>query len=249
MWTVEQTEQHLIELASQGILQVFYGDLYPLAGVNASDRISRDDFHQILGEVSSRQYADRHPMLSVIVVKNDKNKRPGPGFFTLARELNPEYQGLDNETIYILEAKKVEGYIATYTEMLQELERTAYELSEEGRAVIAQTMQLTYREGGKDLVSSYQYERNPDARRDCIKHYGFDCHVCGFNFGQEFGEIGVGFIHVHHLTPLSQQDGEHEVDPIADLRPVCPNCHAMLHKRNPPYSIQELKTIRQQAKR
>lgn len=122
-------------------------------------------------------------------------------------------------------------------------------LSEEERAVIAQTMELTFREGGKVLVSSYQYERDARARKTCIDHYGFDCHVCGFNFGQEFGEIGLGFIHVHHLTPVSQQDGEHEIDPIEDLRPVCPNCHAMLHKQTPPYSIAELQDIRKQTAR
>lgn len=247
MWTVEQTEQHLVELASRGIVQVFYGDLYPLAGVDANDRTSRDDFHNILGEVSSRHYAKGYPMLSVIVVKNDNNKRPGPGFFTLARHLNSEYQELDNETIFILEAKKVEDHMSMYVNLLEELRTKPYELNEEDRAIIAQTMQLTYREGGKELVSSYQYERNPDARRDCITHYGFDCHVCGFNFGEVFGNIGEGFIHVHHLTPLSHYDDEHEVDPIEDLRPVCPNCHAMLHKRNPPYSIEELKTVRRQA--
>jgi 5-methylcytosine-specific restriction protein A len=31
------------------------------------------------------------------------------------------------------------------------------------------------------------------------------------------------------------------VDPLNHLCPVCPNCHAMLHKRTPPLSIDELK--------
>jgi 5-methylcytosine-specific restriction protein A len=30
------------------------------------------------------------------------------------------------------------------------------------------------------------------------------------------------------------------VDPVKDLEPVCPNCHAMLHRKDPPYSIEEL---------
>lgn len=121
-----------------------------------------------------------------------------------------------------------------------------YLLTEEDRAIIAQTMELTFREGGRILVSSYQYERDTRARQACINHYGFDCYVCGFNFAQTFGEIGEGFIHVHHLNPLSQQDGEREIDPIDDLRPVCPNCHAMLHKKTPPYSVAELQDVLQQ---
>jgi len=65
--------------------------------------------------------------------------------------------------------------------------------------------------------------------------------VCEFNFEAAYGEIGSGFIHVHHLTKLSDIRQGYEVNPVDDLRPVCPNCHAMLHKRNPPYTIDELK--------
>ncbi len=36
--------------------------------------------------------------------------------------------------------------------------------------------------------------------------------------------MGEGFIHVHHLKPLSEVGYEYRVDPIRDLRPVCPNC-------------------------
>lgn len=246
MWTLEQTEKHLVELASKGVVQVYYSDLYPLAGVDAENRNSRDDFHDLLGEVSSNHYEKGLPMLSVIVVGKDDNKRPGGGFFKLARSLNSAYSSHDNETIFILELKKVEDHREVYEQLLQELQIASYELTEEDRAIIAQSQGLTFREGGKVLVSSYQYERDTRARKACIDAYGYDCAVCSYNFGQEFGEIGKGFIHVHHLNPLSQQDGEHEIDPINDLRPVCPNCHAMLHKRTPPYSIEELRTIRQQ---
>jgi 5-methylcytosine-specific restriction protein A len=56
-----------------------------------------------------------------------------------------------------------------------------------------------------------------------------------------YGEIGKGFIHVHHLKPVSEINGEYEVDPIEHLVPVCPNCHAMLHSQHPPLTIEELK--------
>ena len=69
------------------------------------------------------------------------------------------------------------------------------------------------------------------------------CSVCNFNFGQVFGKLGEGFIHVHHLRPISEIGEEYVVDPIEDLRPVCPNCHAMIHRRSPPLSIQEIKNL------
>lgn len=85
------------------------------------------------------------------------------------------------------------------------------------------------------------YERNPKAREICIKHYGTTCLVCSFDFKDTYGEIGNGFIHVHHLVPISSIKKEYQLDAIRDLRPVCPNCHAMIHKRVPPYTISELK--------
>lgn len=100
-----------------------------------------------------------------------------------------------------------------------------------------------YCEGAKRTVVVNSYERNLKARSQCIERYGAMCSVCDFNFEKKYGEIGSGFIHVHHLTPLADIGEEYEVDPITDLRPVCPNCHAMLHKKQPPYSIEELKSM------
>ncbi|MEY2304334.1 HNH endonuclease [Bacillus tropicus] len=45
---------------------------------------------------------------------------------------------------------------------------------------------------------------------------------------------------VYHLKELSQLDEEYEINPIEDLRSACPNCHTMLHKRKPAYSIKGL---------
>ncbi|NML28529.1 HNH endonuclease [Zoogloea dura] len=95
-------------------------------------------------------------------------------------------------------------------------------------------------EGATKQVVVNAYERNPKARAACIKHYGATCSVCQFDFRARYGPIGKGFIHVHHLKPIAKQSGEHAVDPIADLRPVCPNCHAMLHISDPPLTIEEL---------
>jgi len=85
------------------------------------------------------------------------------------------------------------------------------------------------------------YERDQKARKACLKHYRYDCVVCGFNFESRYGEIGKDFIHVHHLNPLFLTDDKYELDPVADLRPVCPNCHAMLHRGERLLSIEELR--------
>jgi len=88
------------------------------------------------------------------------------------------------------------------------------------------------------------YERNPLARQRCIKKYGSSCFICGFSFGATYGQIVDGFIHVHHLVQLSAIGKKYKVDPIADLRPVCPNCHAVIHhRRDPAYSIEEVQAF------
>lgn len=100
-----------------------------------------------------------------------------------------------------------------------------------------------YVEGATKTISVNVYERNPNARKACIKKHGCTCSVCGFDFQKKYGAIGAGFIHVHHLKQLADIGTEYELDPEADLRPVCPNCHAMLHRRRPAFSIEELQSI------
>jgi 5-methylcytosine-specific restriction protein A len=101
----------------------------------------------------------------------------------------------------------------------------------------------TYIEGGTRSVLVNRYERNPVARRACLDEYGANCAVCGFDGQKTYGKEGDGLIHVHHRIEISQVRHEYEVDPINDLIPVCPNCHAMIHRRRPAYSIEEVKKM------
>jgi 5-methylcytosine-specific restriction protein A len=98
-------------------------------------------------------------------------------------------------------------------------------------------------EGARKTVRVNAYERSPKARKACIKHYGVACGVCGIDFEAAYGAIGKGFTHVHHLDPLALSDSEYEIDPIKDLCPVCPNCHAMIHRGDELLGIAELKAM------
>lgn len=98
-------------------------------------------------------------------------------------------------------------------------------------------------EGATHRVVVDAVERDAKARTKCLAHFGYSCMVCGLSFEVLYGEIGRGFIHVHHLRPISKLDGPTPVDPVADLRPVCPNCHAMLHRSDPPFSLEELRSV------
>jgi 5-methylcytosine-specific restriction protein A len=102
---------------------------------------------------------------------------------------------------------------------------------------------LKWREGASQQVLINAYERNEKARKACITKYGVRCAACNMTFAKVYGEIGKGFIHVHHIKPLAGIRQEYEIDPIKDLVPVCPNCHAMLHTHDPPLSVEELREI------
>lgn len=96
-----------------------------------------------------------------------------------------------------------------------------------------------YSEGARTQVWVNRYERSATARRKCIEHYGYRCSVCDLRFEELYGDIGKDFIEVHHLVPLYTIQQTYEVNPIEDLRPVCSNCHHMLHRAE--CSIEELK--------
>jgi 5-methylcytosine-specific restriction enzyme A len=96
-------------------------------------------------------------------------------------------------------------------------------------------------EGAKTTVTINAFERNPKARAACIAHHGCKCAVCGFDFAGAYGSIGEGFIHVHHIVPVGKAGAQYQIDPITDLRPVCPNCHAMLHRTEPVLTIEQLR--------
>lgn len=100
-------------------------------------------------------------------------------------------------------------------------------------------------EGAKTLVEVNRYERNRFNRAACIEIHGDSCKACGFNFGNSYGDLGKGFIHVHHVTPVSKIGENYQINPVTDLLPLCPNCHAMVHRRDPPLDIQELIEILQ----
>jgi 5-methylcytosine-specific restriction protein A len=100
-----------------------------------------------------------------------------------------------------------------------------------------------FNEGKVKQVFINIYERDKDARKKCIEYYGYKCYTCGLVLSNIYGEIAENFIHVHHIIELSSIKKEYIVDPINDLRPLCPNCHAIVHRKSPALSIEELINI------
>ena len=188
-------------------------------------------------------------------------KRNG-GLATAKRMLLPRNEGQRKGLDALLEANRPEltveaivlqprfhglftpAELAAAKERLGEYGKTIVSLASERQRIYPDELEPgpKYAEGAKRQIRVNAYERNPKARAACLKHHGYDCAVCRFNFESRYGAIGREFIHVHHLKPLALTDGEYKLDAVADLRPVCPNCHAMLHRGSTVLSIEDLRT-------
>ncbi|ADX73272.1 putative restriction endonuclease [Pseudarthrobacter phenanthrenivorans Sphe3] len=103
----------------------------------------------------------------------------------------------------------------------------------------------TYPPQAVTRIEVNRYERNQDARRICLAFHGTSCAACGFSFEASYGDIGAGFIEVHHLVPPALLGSTYQLDPIADLVPLCSNCHAMAHHNvASPRTVSELRSLR-----
>ncbi len=85
-----------------------------------------------------------------------------------------------------------------------------------------------------------RYERKGVNREACIQLKGCRCHACGFDFERFYGPLGAGYIEVHHIVMASRMGAGYMVDPARDLVPLCANCHAMVHRQDPPMPVEEL---------
>jgi len=96
---------------------------------------------------------------------------------------------------------------------------------------------VEFREGAVMQVLVNRYERDPAARARCVEHYGTKCVVCQSSLSDQYGPEVGGLIHVHHLRALASLGKQSAVDAVRDLRPVCPNCHAVIHAAKVPRTI------------
>jgi len=98
-------------------------------------------------------------------------------------------------------------------------------------------------EGALKLSVTRKYERSRVNRAICLRHHGFRCQGCGLLLQEIYGPLGANVIHVHHIVPVSKMGGSYILDPKSDLIPLCPNCHNIVHRTEPPVSIEVLRNI------
>ena len=146
--------------------------------------------------------------------------------------LQPRYKSLFTDAELLEARARLGDFQKASAEAVSERERLYPDELEPG---------VTYPEGAKKQVRINAFERNSQARKACLVHYGTRCAACDLSFDERYGDVGAGFIHVHHIVPLTKLPAGYRISPITDLVPVCPNCHAMLHRTEPPLTVAELR--------
>jgi len=115
MWGRQEIEAYLKQRVCDNEgddVLMFYGDLYDLVGIKNHENVDERNYvHHILGDISVDEHKKGRPLISVIVITQSDYK-PGRGFFQLAREhlgFSDEYQGRDDDYIFVTEFKKLKA--------------------------------------------------------------------------------------------------------------------------------------------
>ena len=162
------------------------------------------------------------------------------------RELTPESAAFLDRIIEITDQWPESDQLLTVTEEVLlngSVQNVSGPSDEETKLAEEVPSGSSYYAGDVKRILVNRYERDPRARAECIRKYGTKCALCGFDFVADYGELMAGFVHVHHLVPISSCGASYKIDPIHDLIPVCPNCHAVLHRREPPFTLDEVREM------
>ena len=109
----------------------------------------------------------------------------------------------------------------------------------------------TITEGKMTVKQAKVRERSKKLRDAAIKHYTVDgkivCFTCGFDFAKAYGKHGEGYIQVHHEKPVCQYDNQgfnaYISEAVTNMKPLCANCHCMIHRKRNPITVAELERI------
>lgn len=188
------------------------------------------------------------PLSAIIVHKDNKFLVPGDGCYNF---INPIFgtafttrisSGTSGAKLPQLvdEKRELTAIVKKVLKLVTEYDMWDFAFDDE---ISIRDLDTGVAEGDKKIKRHFFRERNPGlvAKKKSSVVGDLKCVVCDFVFSEKYGDIGNGFIECHHTIPISQDD--REKTKLEDLELVCSNCHRMIHKNNPPYTIDEMKLI------
>ena len=230
-----ELDQHaipsIVEYIAKTNNDITYGDLAKAVTKRRGRKMDQRGFAKCLERIQHYCDALALPCLSAMVVVSGENAT-GKGFITCYLELHPELKGLPEYQIRAKERKEVFG--CNEWQKLYDYVGVDEKAPEMRDKYLDWAAQKKYEEGEKMLREAHEEsKRNPAARAECIRIKGKVCQLCERDSKEIYGVEGI--IEVHHIRPLNSysRSESHFVDPVKDLIPVCPTCHAVLHSKNP----------------
>ena len=174
-----------------------------------------------------------------------------------------EYTKKDSNKYFSLTAEGLK-YVEDNLAFLQYLFKNSFEYdsaielsskvftSKKTKKVLIYDEDDTITEGKVSTKTAIVKERSQKLRRAAIEHYTVDgkivCSVCGFDFKKIYGDLGDGYIQMHHENPIYQYSDDgfetYISEAVKNMKPLCANCHCMVHRnKGRLISITELKAI------
>jgi 5-methylcytosine-specific restriction protein A len=103
---------------------------------------------------------------------------------------------------------------------------------------------LQAEEGAASLEQHLVRERNAtlvEAKKtEVLRATGrLACEACGFDFFVTYGAVGKGFCEAHHTKKLGSRN-DNETTTLQDLALLCSNCHSVIHRTEPMWSVAAL---------
>lgn len=197
-----------------------------------------DKFSQIVRNLVSHHTLDQrfsYTTLDVTNVGSSSHKLSEKGYVFLFSNLEPLENLLSNNFSYSETLNGVTEINDSYNK---------------GRKITIFDENVFISEGRKKTVTTQIYERSKLLRDIVVDFYTKNgkiiCEACGFDFYEMYGDLGLGYIEIHHQKPIFQYDDadfSRLVKQAAkDLIPLCSNCHRMIHRRKDrPLTMNELK--------
>ena len=106
------------------------------------------------------------------------------------------------------------------------------------------TKTIAIHEAHKRKVHSSIERPNSSEIKKIKTKLGYECMACGFDFAENYGEIGNEYIEAHHLKPISSlKEGESRTITEKDFAVLCSNCHRMIHRFDDSSDIETLKRL------
>ncbi|MBR0127348.1 MAG: HNH endonuclease [Firmicutes bacterium] len=236
-----EVAEALLKLIANRRRTITYGEL---SNMTKSKPNSRFVMGVLLDEINRKCNELNLPAISAMVT-NKNTGLPGDGFRGICVNVFGRDPKLSLEELFENELDEI-GKCSSWYRLADYI---GINMPEEDDDPLPEEIELSEDEpiieGAKKTITVNSYERDPKAKQICKDHYmnkdgRIICQICGFDFGDEYGPEYSNMIEVHHIVPISKKEGPYTLDPINDLIPVCPNCHAVLH-RGDGISVEDLR--------